>query len=151
MNKNLGIVLVLIGIIIVVAIGGYFVMQMAPKTNVPAGTNTQTNTNGNTQPTVPAANTPSTNTPPASTAGTYNVEIKNFAFSPTSLTIKKGDSVVWTNQDSANHKLASDTGSEIESSSLANGETYSHAFENTGTYDYHCSIHPSMKAKIIVE
>ena len=90
--------------------------------------------------------------PPVSDASQTNtVEIANFAFSPAELTIKTGDTVTWTNKDSAQHKIASDLVSEINSDSLSTGQTYSHTFNTAGTFDYHCSIHPSMKAKIIVQ
>jgi amicyanin len=83
--------------------------------------------------------------------GQYNVAAENFAFNPAELRIKAGDTVVWTNKDTALHTITSDSGNEISSSSLSNGQTYSHTFATKGTYDYHCSIHTSMKAKIIVE
>jgi len=67
------------------------------------------------------------------------------------LTIKEGDTVVWTNMDSMSHTIKSDSGSELSSNSLSNGQTYSHTFNSVGTFNYHCSIHPSMKAKIIVQ
>ncbi|MDO8528533.1 MAG: cupredoxin family copper-binding protein [Nanoarchaeota archaeon] len=78
------------------------------------------------------------------------VKISNFAFSPSTLTINVGGKVVWTNMDSAPHTVVSDSGNEISSSSLSNGGTYSHTFNTAGTYDYHCSIHPSMKGTIVV-
>lgn len=80
-----------------------------------------------------------------------SVEISNFAFSPATLTIKAGDTVVWTNQDSVSHTVTSDSGSELGSSTLGNGQTYSRTFNTAGTYSYHCSIHTYMKAKIIVQ
>jgi len=87
----------------------------------------------------------------SSQSGTYNVEIQNFAFNPSEITIKKGETVIWTNKDSTSHTVKSDSGNEISSGSLSNGQTYSHTFNQVGTFDYHCSIHTSMKAKIIVE
>jgi len=118
----------LIGIIVVmliIVIGGYFLFQSksAPET---------------------------TNTGNIVSSGN-NVKINNFVFSPATLTIKVGDSVTWTNNDNTQHTVTSDTGSELASSTLAKGQTYSHIFNTAGTYDYHCSIHTSMKAKIIVE
>ena len=98
-------------------------------------------------PTVP----PAAVEPPASVVQAHNVEIKNFAFSPTVLTIKKGDSVAWINSDSAPHTVTSDSGNEIGSGTLPTGGTYSHTFNAAGTFEYHCSIHTSMKAKIIVQ
>ena len=86
-----------------------------------------------------------------SQSGTYNVEIQNFAFNPSQITIKKGETVIWTNKDSTPHTVLSDSGNEINSGSLSNGQTYSHTFNQAGTFEYYCSIHPYMKAKIIVE
>lgn len=80
-----------------------------------------------------------------------NVEISNFAFTPNTITISKGSSIVWTNLDSAPHTIVSDTGDELNSESLSKGGTFSHTFNSPGTYEYHCGIHPSMKAKVIVE
>ena len=83
--------------------------------------------------------------------GQHNIEISNFAFSPSSIAIKAGDTVIWTNMDSVGHTITSDSGNELQSEAVSNGETYSHTFENAGTYLYHCSIHTSMKGEIIVE
>lgn len=83
--------------------------------------------------------------------GTNSIAIKDFAFSPPEITIKKGETVVWKNEDSAPHTVVSDSGNEIDSPSLSNGQMYSHTFNTAGTYAYHCSIHPNMKARIIVE
>ena len=80
-----------------------------------------------------------------------DIEINGFAFNPAALTIQKGASVVWANMDSAPHTIVSDSGDEISSDSLSKGKTYTHTFSTPGTYEYHCSIHPSMKGKIIVE
>ncbi len=82
---------------------------------------------------------------------TYNVEMKNFAFSPSTLTIKKGDTVVWTNRDSTQHTVTSDSGTELNSERLSQEETYSHTFNTQGTFSYHCTPHPSMNGKIIVQ
>ena len=103
--------------------------------------------------TPPTNNPPATNPPAVQPSGpqTYDVEIKNFAFSQSTLTIKKGDTVKWTNNDGASHTVVSDSGSEINSGTLAPGQSYSHTFNDAGTFAYHCAIHPSMKAKIIVE
>jgi len=90
-------------------------------------------------------------TPSSTTNQTNTIMIKNFAFNPSTLTVKVGTTVTWTNEDSTPHQLISDSGNEISSQSLSNGQTYSHAFNTAGTFDYHCSIHPTMKGKIIVE
>lgn len=79
------------------------------------------------------------------------IEIKNFAYSPSILTIKKGDTVTWTNMDSVKHTVTSDTGKELDSQLLTNGESYSHTFDTAGIFAYHCTPHPYMKARVIVE
>lgn len=78
------------------------------------------------------------------------VTIQNFAFSPASLTIKKGESVTWTNEDSAPHQIASDSNA-FSGNAISKGQTYSFTFNDAGEFDYHCAIHPSMKGKIIVQ
>jgi len=90
-------------------------------------------------------------TPKPNITSGNSVLIKDFIFSPSELTINVGDNVIWTNQDSAPHKILSDSGNELSSDTLAKGQTYSHTFILAGTYNYYCSIHPSMKAKIIVK
>ena len=86
----------------------------------------------------------------ASAAGGAQVVMKDLAFDPASVTIKAGESVTWTNQDSMNHTVVADSG-EFKSGELANQATFSFTFDTAGTYAYHCSIHPSMKATVVVE
>ena len=88
----------------------------------------------------------SSSTAPA--AGATAVSIANFAFSPADVTVKVGDTVTWTNNDSAPHTV---TGADFDSSQLAQGATFSHTFTKAGSYDYKCSIHPSMTAKVTVQ
>lgn len=80
------------------------------------------------------------------------VEISNFAYSPTTLTVKVGTTVTWTNKDSARHDVAADKPSSDAPSSelLGRGESYSFTFNKAGTYSYHCTPHPNMQAKVIV-
>ena len=82
---------------------------------------------------------------------THNIEISGFVFLPASLTISKGDIVIWTNEDSTPHTITSDNGDELDSENFRKGETYSHAFDEIGSFGYHCAIHPNMKGEIIVE
>lgn len=84
-------------------------------------------------------------------AKSYDIKISGYAFSPKSLTVNVGDSVVWTNEDSVSHTVTSDSGSELSSSFLSKGQTYPHTFSQKGTFLYHCSPHPGMKGTIVVE
>ena len=79
-----------------------------------------------------------------------DITIQNFAFSPAELRIKKGETVVWTNKDSATHTVTALDGS-FDSKGLNNAQTFSFTFENAGTFEYKCSFHSNMKATIIVE
>ena len=79
-----------------------------------------------------------------------NVDITGFAFSPETLTISVGDTVIWTNKESATHTATAD-GGEFDSGNLGNGDTFSHTFTTAGTYTYYCKLHTSMTATIIVE
>ena len=88
--------------------------------------------------------------PAAHAHATVHVTIQGFAFSPQTITVAPGTTVAWTNKDSVNHTVTSDTGAWPASSPLATGQTFSHTFTKAGTYPYHCSIHPSMTAKVIV-
>jgi amicyanin len=106
-------------------------------------------------------NNSATNQPPAannntSTNGTQSessgkVTIANMAFSPSQITVNKGDTVTWTNNDSMTHTVTSDTGSELDSGDIQPGSTYSHTFNQAGSFQYHCSIHPSMRGTIVVK
>ena len=82
-------------------------------------------------------------------AATIDVDIVNFAFDPTPLTVCTGDTVRWTNLDSAPHTSTSDT-AVWDSGTLTTGQDYSFTFTSSGTYAYHCSIHPSMTASVEV-
>jgi amicyanin len=84
-------------------------------------------------------------TPVASNA----VQIKKFAFSPATVTVKAGSTVVWTNSDPVQHDITFDSGG-IASSVLNHNDTFSHTFQAAGTYHYICSIHPFMHGTVIV-
>ena len=79
----------------------------------------------------------------------HDVEISNFQFEPSQLTIDVGDTVRWENHDTAPHTATSTTGV-FDSGTLMNDDIYSFAFTNPGEFPYFCEIHPSMTATIIV-
>lgn len=81
-------------------------------------------------------------------AAADTVNIQNFSFNPATLTVKKGAAVTWTNNDSAPHQIKS---AAFNSELMSQGQTFSFTFNDAGTFDYSCSIHPSMTGKIIVE
>jgi plastocyanin len=82
-------------------------------------------------------------------AGTI-VMAKDFMFAPTSLTIRSGSTVTWTNHDDEPHTVVSTTGL-FRSAALDTNESFSFRFEKPGTYQYACSIHPRMVGTIVVQ
>ena len=96
--------------------------------------------------------TPSASETPGSTsvpAATVTVTIDNFAFSPATLDVAAGTTVTWTNKQDVTHTVTADDGS-FDSGNIASGDTFSHTFDSAGTIAYHCAIHPTMKASIVV-
>ncbi|MCR4274502.1 MAG: cupredoxin domain-containing protein [Candidatus Campbellbacteria bacterium] len=81
---------------------------------------------------------------------TASVAIENFAFSPKTVTVKKGTSVTWTNKDSAPHTVSVVGGAGPSSVSLATGATFSFTFDTVGVFQYTCSLHPSMQGTVVV-
>ncbi len=116
-----------------------------------------TSANGGSTPTAAPTATPTptaapTEAPsPTASTGGNSVTIAGFAFSPQSLTVPVGTKVTWTNNDGVAHTVTSDDGKTFDSSSISPGSTYSFTFTKAGTYTYHCSIHPNMKATIVVQ
>lgn len=78
------------------------------------------------------------------------VTIKSLEFGPGTITVKKGGTVTWKNEDSIAHTVTSDTGTELDSRSIAKGETYSKTFDAVGTFDYHCNFHSNMTGAVVV-
>ncbi len=78
------------------------------------------------------------------------VKIDNFSFIPETLTVKAGTTVTWVNKDDVPHTVVSIT-KKFSSQVLDTDDKYGHAFNDPGTYEYYCSVHPHMKAKVIVQ
>lgn len=87
---------------------------------------------------------------PAPAPNSASITISNFEFNPQAITVNKGTTVKWINQDSATHTVTGDNGGP-SSGNLAQGASYSYTFDQTGSFPYHCSIHPSMTATVIVK
>ena len=78
-----------------------------------------------------------------------SVSIQNMAFSVASLSVAKGTTVTWTNNDAMAHTVTADDAS-FDSGNIAPGAKFTHTFSAAGTVAYHCSIHPGMKANVVV-
>ena len=135
---------VIVGSSAALSCGGSSKKSETPTPAPPAPTNTLMMPTG-----TPAALEPTQTlgTPQAQQA---SVKIKDFEFVPSKVTIKVGGTVIWTNDGASAHTVTADDGS-FDSGELQKGKTLSRTFDSTGTFSYHCSIHPSMKAQVVVE
>lgn len=86
-------------------------------------------------------------TPP----GDNEVNIQNFAYNPSNITISVGETIKWINLDSAEHTVTSNEGNELDSEFLAQNEVYEHTFNEAGVYEYHCIPHPWMTGVVSVK
>lgn len=77
------------------------------------------------------------------------VEIVDFAYAPTTVTVQAGGKVTWVNRDSAPHTATLDDGS-FSTGDLAEGKLKSQSFKSPGTFSYFCEIHPDMKGTVEV-
>jgi plastocyanin len=86
----------------------------------------------------------------ATAADANEIVIQNFAFEPSTLTVKVGEKVTWVNRDDEPH-TATATDKRFNSKTLENGDRFSTEFTAPGTYKYYCALHPKMTGQIIVK
>lgn len=95
----------------------------------------------------PTATTPTS--PPA--AGAARIVIKNFLFSPATLTVAPGTVVTVKNDDPTPHTVTATASGPFDTGTIAGGKTATFtAPASAGTYDYICDIHQYMKGKLTV-
>lgn len=97
--------------------------------------------------------------PPPPPPATVNVTIQDFAYAPATLSVTKGQTVVWTNKGPSAHTVTSDAAT-FDSGNLAPpagtgynataGQTFAFTFTQTGTFPYHCTLHPQMTGTVTV-
>jgi plastocyanin len=140
MSKSVGVIATII-VVVVLALGGWYLVSNHNKTN-PYASNSSNSNN--------MSNMNSSNNSQHPTA-TNAVTIQNYSFTPADITVKQGTTVTWTNKDSVAHTVTETDGQTGPSSSDVNpGATYTFTFSKAGTYHYHCSIHPEMVGTVTV-
>ena len=77
----------------------------------------------------------------------YTVNIQNNAFNPSSIQIPAGSTVKWINLDPVQHEAK---GNVFDSGPLNQNSVFEYTFNQAGTYNYACAIHPSMQGTITV-
>jgi plastocyanin len=86
----------------------------------------------------------------AETPDPNRIVVKEFMFTPNSLSVKAGSTVTWANMDDEPHTVVSDTGL-FRSGAMDTNESFSFKFDKPGTYRFTCSIHPRMVGTIVVQ
>lgn len=92
----------------------------------------------------------------SSSSNPNEVIMQNTSYNPQSLTIAKGDTVTWVNKDPYDHTVTSGTPGNpsglFDSGDIGPNGTFTHIFNNTGTFPYYCKIHlDNMTGEIIVQ
>ena len=78
------------------------------------------------------------------------ITIDNFSFMPHDITVSAGTTVVWLNHDDVPHTVVSTDGI-FKSKALDTDDKFAFTFKDAGTFEYYCSVHPKMTAKVIVK
>lgn len=83
------------------------------------------------------------------------VTIDKMKYGPAEVTIKAGQTVTWINAEAMPHNVAFQAGviseAKLDGAMMKKDQSFSMTFAETGTYDYHCTPHPFMKGKVVVE
>jgi plastocyanin len=81
---------------------------------------------------------------------THTVVIADMKFSPETLTVKPGDTIVWVNKDFFPHNArAADR--TFQSPDLDTNKIWRYVAGKSGTYSYVCTLHPTMKGMLVVK
>lgn len=84
------------------------------------------------------------------TPAAHTVVIENMQFNPPTLTVRRGERIVWVNKDLFPHTVTS-TAKAFDSGSIAADGSWSFTPRKAGSYPYGCTFHPTMKATITVQ
>ena len=131
--------ILIIAVVIIVAAGAWLALSNKNKsTTSPTSSTSQTSQNQSSKTSIKPT-------------GENEISIQNFSFSPASLTVQKGKTVKWINQDSVAHTATENDGKNGPSSpELAPGQSYSFTFNEDGVFHYHCALHSNMTGVVTV-
>ena len=87
---------------------------------------------------------------PAAAAARETVTVADFSYSPAVLTVKPGTEVTWTNKGPSTHTATAGDGS-FDTGLLKPGDSHSETFNQVGTFQYACTLHPDMTGSIVVQ
>ena len=86
----------------------------------------------------------------ASARDPVEVIVDNFTFAPTPLMVKAGATVTWVNHDDIPHSIVCPM-LKMKSHPMDTDESFAFRFEQAGTYDYICGLHPHMHGQVVVQ
>lgn len=87
--------------------------------------------------------------PQAALAARHVVTIEAMQFSPASVTAEPGDEIVWVNKDLVAHTATA--AGRFDSRTIEPGRSWRYVVRTPGSYAYQCTLHPTMKATLVVE
>lgn len=89
---------------------------------------------------------------PARAAGPteHRIVMQDMKFVPETLTAKQGDTLVWVNRDFFPH-TATAADRSFDSGNVASGAAWKYVASKRGKFAYVCTLHPTMKAVVVVE
>ena len=86
----------------------------------------------------------------AAKSRTHTVEIEALKFSPATLEVMKGDTVIWKNKDAFPHNATADNKG-FRSIDIQSGQSWKFKAGSKGVFPYVCTLHPGMKAVLTVK
>jgi plastocyanin len=133
-------VFIAVFVVLVLSAGGWALfMQSDPNNDTPSNTPTSSGQDN------------ATSDSSSSETSSATVNITNTLFSPSQVTIQKGDNVTWTNNDTADHTVTADTGNGPKSETIKPGSKYTYTFDEAGSFQYHCDFHSAMHGTVVVQ
>lgn len=87
----------------------------------------------------------------SASGGAVAIKMQNIQFAPKDQTVKVGQRVTWTNDDTVAHNVTATNGASFKSSDFGQGASYSFTPKKAGTITYTCTLHPGMNGTLTVE
>ena len=82
-------------------------------------------------------------------AATHTVVIEGVKFEPESLTVNRGDTIVWVNKDPFPHTVTAKGA--FDSHDIAAGKSWKYTARKSGEFPYVCTLHPNMHGMLTVK
>jgi len=153
MNKKIvGMVISVIAVALIAFAVVFALRQNAPESDTSNDGTSDSQYNENTTPSENQGTDTGTGSSDAEVQSTEaKVEIKDMAFQASTITVKRGTVVVWTNRDDVAHNVVTEgSAAGPNSETLTKNQVYSYTFNETGTFNYICSFHSGMKGTVKV-